>query len=127
MATPVIFRKVDESDCIPEFNKYLKYSKPSGGKQQVTAIALYKGKVVSVGNNSYTKTHPQQKVNASIVGESYKEYLHAELSALVKARRPIDHLFVFRRNSSGQYRSAKPCPICLIAIHQAKIKTVTHS
>lgn len=109
------------------FSRYLKYIRPSGGIQQVTAIGLHKGRLVSVGNNQYKKTHPKQKDYAKRAKQTYREYLHAEIDCIVKANSHIDTLIVFRVGRNGKLSNAKPCPICQLAIKQAKVKTVIHS
>lgn len=108
-------------------NKYKRYVRPSGGKHSVTAIGLYKGSIVSIGHNQYLKTHPKQKAYAEAVGESDRQYLHAEIDCLIRARKPIDTLIVVRYNAVGNAVNAKPCKICQLAIQQAGIKKVIHS
>ncbi len=55
------------------------------GKQSVVATVYDKqGNVVSVGYNSYIKTHPLQAKLACRCGQPEKVYLHAEIAALVK-------------------------------------------
>jgi deoxycytidylate deaminase len=85
-------------------------------RHRICAFALYKGKIVAVGFNSYVKTHPQQAFFARMVGQHRKEYLHAEVAALLRAPRHADSLLVVRINKKGEYVSAKPCPICDFAI-----------
>ena len=45
-----------------------------------------KGMLISKGVNSFIKTHPEQKKCASAVGLYHNIYLHAEISALVRAK-----------------------------------------
>lgn len=107
------------------YKKY--YGGESGGKHSITAVGLRKGRVVSVGHNQYLKTHPLQKACAEAVGQPERQYLHAEIDCIIKAKQPIDTLVVFRYNAKGELRKAAPCPICQIAINQAGIKQVIHS
>lgn len=109
------------------FLKYRKFVRDSGGKHTVTAIGLKRGRVVSIGHNQYLKTHPVQKAHAEAVGQPQRQYLHAEIDCLVRARSNIDTLLVFRFAKDGTIRNAKPCPICSLAIERAGIKQVIHS
>jgi hypothetical protein len=73
--------------------------------QNITAFAYdKKGRLLSVGRNSYVKTHPLQARMAKEVGEDYKIYLHAEVAALVKVKNwtRVDKLVVTRYNKNGE-------------------------
>lgn len=99
-------------------------------KQNITAI-LYdkKGKILSIGKNSYIKTHPLQAKSAKAVGEDYKVFLHAEIDALVKAKNwdKAHKLVITRFTKDGNPALAKPCKICQHAIKIAGIKLVEHT
>ena len=85
--------------------------------QNITAFAYdKKGRLLSVGRNSYVKTHPLQARMAKEVGEDYKIYLHAEVAALVKVKNwtRVDKLVVTRYNKNGEPMIAKPCRVCQI-------------
>jgi len=92
-------------------------------KQEITAIIYDKrGKVLSIGKNSYIKSHSLQAKYASKVGEHDKIFLHAEIDAIIKCRN-IDkahRIFISRPLRSGGYGLAKPCKIC-----QHAIETIT--
>lgn len=97
---------------------------------QITAVIYDKrGRVLSIGQNSYVKTHPLQAKFAKQVGLDKKVFLHAEISAIVKcpditrARR----IFISRWNKHGQPLYAKPCPICESAIKAAGIEIVDYT
>lgn len=98
--------------------------------QQITAV-IYdkKGRVLSVGQNSYLKTHPLQKKYAKKCGLDEKEFLHAEVHAIVRCPdlRNAHRIFVSRWNSKGEPLLAKPCPICQSAIQAAGIRIVEHT
>ena len=98
-------------------------------KYIVGAIALdNKGNIISKGCNSFVKTHPVQKKIAESVGKPYKIYLHAEVSALVKAHSQVDTLIIARiRQSDNSIAIAKPCPVCSEAIRRAKVKRVFYT
>ena len=108
-------------------------SKPKKQRQNITAIIYDKrGRVLSIGKNNYNKTHPRMyQLSRSVKGydEYCKIYLHAEMDAIVKCSQ-LDkaHLIeVYRISPDGNYRLAKPCPICRSAIIQTPIKYVKYS
>jgi tRNA(Arg) A34 adenosine deaminase TadA len=86
-----------------------------------------KGNLLSTGTNSYTKTHPMQKQYATRCGEPLKQYLHAEIAALVKARGEPYEIYIERTAKNGGTALAKPCPICEMAIKEAGIKVVRYT
>lgn len=96
----------------------------------LTAIIYDKrGKVLSIGKNSYCKTHPLQKKHANDVGLPEKIYLHAEVHAIVKCRdlAKAHKIMITRYDSDGNPKNAKPCPVCVSAIEAAGIKVVYHT
>lgn len=87
-----------------------------------------RGRVISVGYNSYTKTHPKQAKMAAKVGLVDKQHLHAEVSAIIKSKgRDIHKIKVERYDSKGNPKLAAPCPVCQLAIKMAGIKFVEHT
>ena len=88
-----------------------------------------KGRALSVGRNSYVKTHPLQAKLAREVGEPSKVYLHAEVAALIKVRDWNDayRIAVFRYGADGNPRNARPCRVCQRIIKQAGIVEVEHT
>lgn len=96
-------------------------------KQDMTAI-IYdrRGRVLSVGKNSYFKTHTLQAKHAAKVGTPDKQYLHAEVHAITKCRdlSKAYKIFVTRYGKTGQPLLAKPCPVCESAIKSAGIEIV---
>lgn len=100
-------------------------------KYDFTAI-IYdkKGNILSIGKNSYVKTHPLQARTAKKVGEPEKIFLHAEISAIVKCRN-IDKahkIVVFRFDKKGKPAMAKPCKVCADAIkNQTPIQVIEHT
>lgn len=100
-------------------------------KQKVTAyIYDKKGKLLAVGHNSYTKTHPKQAYFASKAGVGRKTYLHAEIAALIRVGKNSGHAYrihVERRLRNGTLGCSKPCSVCTLAIQEAGIKIVSYS
>lgn len=87
------------------------------GERRVYSIITDKrGKIVAEGQNSYTKTHPTQKMIASCVGLPDKEYLHAEMQAVIRSRGKGHSIYIARVDSKGNPKLAKPCPVCEHAI-----------
>lgn len=99
-------------------------------KFEITAI-IYdkKGKVLSIGKNSYVKTHPLQSFHANAVGLPHKTFLHAEIHAITRCRSltKAHRIAVFRYDSQGRPANAKPCPVCLSAIRAAGIPIIEHT
>lgn len=86
------------------------------------------GMLLSIGFNSYTKTHPIQKYFAEKVGHPHRVYLHAEIAAILKAKgKRIHKITIARYNSLGQPMPAAPCPICQEAIKAFGISKVEHT
>lgn len=102
------------------------------GNHDLTAIIYDKrGRVLSIGKNSYIKTHPQQALFATRVGQSEKIYLHAEMAAIIKLNysdmQRAHKIFIARYGKDGRPLMAKPCKICQSAIKAANIKNVLYT
>lgn len=100
-------------------------------QHNLTAI-IYdkKGRVISIGYNSYVKTHPLQAKYAKKVGLERKIFLHAEMDAIIKAGSKLKEAYlirVFRYGKNNQPLCAKPCPICMEAISNTPIKRIEHT
>jgi len=99
-------------------------------KHKVTAIIYDKrGRVISVGQNSYIKTHPLQALHAKKVGQDDKIFLHAEVSAITKCMDVTKayKMLITRYNKMGHPVIAKPCPVCASAIAATPIKEILHT
>lgn len=99
-------------------------------KYDVTAIIYDKrGHVLSIGRNSYVKTHPLQVKYALKFGEVHKVFLHAEIHAITKCRNldKAHKMVVIRYLRDGSTGPAKPCKICQAAIKQSGIKFIEHT
>ena len=105
--------------------------------QEITALVYdRRGRLLSVGRNSYHKTHP---VQARMAQETDREnndsdlaekiYLHAEVDALVKVRdwSKAHRLVITRYTKDGKPASAKPCKICERMIRLAGIEHIEHT
>jgi len=99
-------------------------------KHAVTALVYdKKGRLLSMGRNSYVKTHPIMAKMAEHVGEHYKIFLHAEVDALIKVKdwTKAHKLVITRFNKQGEPVLAKPCKVCQHMINMASIKEVEHT
>ena len=99
-------------------------------RQNITAV-IYdkKGRVLSVGKNSYIKTHPLQAKHAYKAGNPLAVFLHAEIHAITRCRdlSKAHKIVVTRVGKSGDYILAKPCPVCMSAIRAAGIEYIEHT
>ena len=100
-------------------------------KQDLTAIITDKrGRILSIGKNSYIKTHPLQALIAEKLKQPHKIFLHAEIDAIIKCRQleKAYKIQIFRTNSKGEYLLAAPCSICKEAIlTYSPIKIIEHT
>lgn len=87
-----------------------------------------RGRILSKRANSYTKTHPLQAHYARLTKQPARQYLHAELHALLAAGdHPVHSIHIERYNSRGEPALAAPCKACMLAIHDWGVKRVTHT
>lgn len=96
-------------------------------KQTITAVITDKrGRVISVGQNNYHRTHTMQAFHAKKVGVPEKIYIHAEVAAIVKCKdlSKAHKISVFRYNKQGLPMLAKPCIICMSCIEASGIKQI---
>jgi tRNA(Arg) A34 adenosine deaminase TadA len=96
-------------------------------RYQITAILFdKKGRPLSVGRNSYTKTHPLMARESAKHGEPYKVFLHAEIDAIVRCRDmdKAHRIVVMRFDANGLPVNAKPCIICqgLLSTYNLRIE-----
>lgn len=99
----------------------------SYGKHNLVAAVVHKSTPISIGYNSYKKSHP---VQLQVSGHPEKIYLHAEVDALIKAQKLVEpevlskcDLYVIRIKKDGTYGTSKPCDNCQRYI-QGKVKNV---
>lgn len=89
-----------------------------------------RGRVLSIGKNSYVKTHPLQGKHAQKVGNPERIYLHAEIAAIAKCRslNKAHRILITRFGAGGEPRLARPCEICMSAIKATKkIKVIDYT
>ena len=99
-------------------------------KHALTAFIYDKhDKLLSMGKNSYVKTHPLQAKYAQKTGTHQKHFLHAEIAAIVRCRKieKAHKIVVMRVDSTGKEQLARPCKICELAISFTPIKIIEHT
>ncbi|EBS4516729.1 hypothetical protein DQT32_04875 [Salmonella enterica subsp. enterica serovar Braenderup] len=105
-----------------------KQTKNTRKKYKIIACALdKKGRVLATRMNDYECSHPLQKYFAEQVGKPEAIYLHAEIAALIAARKEVHKLLIARVDNKGNPLSAKPCPICAKAIEAFGVKEIEHT
>ena len=83
--------------------------------------------IIATAQNSYCKTHPMQAHLAERAGRPCREYLHAEIGALVKSCTRAESIMVVRSTRNGLTKCAKPCDICMMALKEAGVKRIYFS
>jgi deoxycytidylate deaminase len=100
-------------------------------KRFILTATIYdkRGRVLSIGQNSYVKTHPMQAKLAQAAGEPYKVYLHAEIHAITRCMdlSKAHTIRILRYDEDGSPANAMPCKICQSAIAAAGIKNVEYT
>lgn len=100
---------------------------PANNYRLCAIIVDKKGKILSIGTNSYHKTHPTQAYYASKSDNANRIFLHAEIDAIVKCKGKADAIYIARLGNSGKPRLAKPCDICRRAIRDLGIEKIVHT
>lgn len=89
-----------------------------------------RNRILSIGFNSFRKTHPLQYKMAKLCGNEDKMYLHSEVAAIVAldyGAKP-HNIYIARTNSAGtKSLLAKPCEICEKIIAQTSIKKIYYT
>jgi tRNA(Arg) A34 adenosine deaminase TadA len=88
-----------------------------------------RGRILSVGTNSYWKTHPLQGKFAVEAGKPDAIFLHAEIDALRKCKdwSSIRKIKIERYDARGNPKLAKPCKVCQHAIEQIGIPEIEYT
>jgi len=96
-------------------------------RQEMTSI-IYdkKGRVLSIGKNSYTKTHTLQAKHSAKVGTPERIFMHSECNAVVKCKalHKAYRIKVFRYGKNGKALLAKPCAACMSLISETPIEVI---
>ena len=87
-----------------------------------------RGRILSVGFNSYTKTHPLMAFFGKMVGITERTYIHAELAALVRCSGKLPaRIHIERYRKDGTPGNAKPCSICEKALQAWGVSEITYT
>ena len=87
------------------------------------AIFSRKGALISTGFNKQ-KTHVRQAKWAFEVGQPLRQFLHAEIDALIKCRHGDPYSIVIVRLTSKGLAMAKPCAVCQRALLETHINKI---
>ena len=91
-----------------------------GQQRHAAILADKRGKIVSIGFNSYTCTHPIMHKESRKLG-MYKDYLHSEVDAVLKDKHNKGYsLYIARVGASGEPLHSAPCVVCYSVIKQKK-------
>lgn len=92
-------------------------------------IVNKRGRVLSTGYNSYTKSSPKMLTYALEVGSPDKIFWHSECNALSKLKNTDKphKIIIARVTPGGKTGMAKPCPVCMNAIKKAGIEVIEHT
>ena len=94
---------------------------------RIGAAIFKKNELISVAFNSY-KTHTRfNDVNSFHINKTY--VLHAEMAAILKARRDLSgcDIFVYREYKNGSTAMSRPCNACYNALAEVGIKYVYYT
>ena len=110
--------------------KTLAQSSEAAGNQQLAAAIVYKGNIISFGQNSY-KTHPFQKRFSK---NDKAVYLHAETTVIYNALKKLSlselqksNLYIVRIKKDGTQGLSKPCCGCSRCINTFCITNVYYT
>lgn len=107
-------------------NKFFEIAKKLSLKSEyhhkIGAVAVKKNRIVGLGFNKPSKTHPQSN-------HPFKT-IHAELDAILDAEKDDligATIYVYREHKNGHLASSKPCPHCQELIQRYKLKKVCYT
>ena len=110
-------------------NKAREIQKTKNRQRHYAVIADKRGRILSEGENSYTKTSPKVKRAGERVGLPDKVFWHAECKAIysLKEGAKAYKIVVVRVDSEGNPVHSAPCPLCQALIKEAGIKVVEYT
>ena len=105
---------------------------PMTHRQRLYAVVTdRKGNILGEGANSFVKSHPAQAKAAKKVGQPFKECLHAESLALIRAAKTgkipyqLTVARILRDNVSSGL--AMPCAVCSFMAKEAGVEVISFS
>lgn len=102
-------------------------------KRYVIIASSYdkRGRLIYSCTNSYTDSSSLQRYYAIKAGHPERKFNHAEVRCLeisiLKMKQKVDKLLVVRMDSNGNYKDARPCEVCQLALKDFGIRTVLYS
>jgi tRNA(Arg) A34 adenosine deaminase TadA len=102
-------------------------------KQNVVAICFdRRGKVFSIGTNSFSQSSGKMAELSKQVDEDEKVFFHAEISSLTRWRRYSKDtnphgIYVARLSKAGTLVNSKPCNTCALGLRLAGIRKIYHT
>lgn len=80
-----------------------------------------RGKIISLGTNNPTKTHPASKTREKLI--------HAEFNAVINAREPLKgtDIYIWRSGHFENQLIATPCNDCMNLLRESGIRRVFHT
>lgn len=97
-------------------------------KQRIYSIIVDKrGRIISSGTNSFTKSHSRQAYYAEKVGQQHKIFLHSEISAIVNCKQQGYAIYTARVDRKGNPLPCAPCEVCQYALKDAKITNIYYT
>jgi tRNA(Arg) A34 adenosine deaminase TadA len=109
--------------------KYLSFTLREPKYSMTAMVFDRRGRLLSIGKNSYIKTHTLQAKAGAAVGNPNRIFLHAEIAALTKLKDwdKAHRIVITRYTKEGKPACAKPCPACMWVIRQTGIKEIEHT
>ena len=99
-----------------------------GQSRHCSIITDKRNRVVSVGYNSYTKSHPQQQRWGELTGNPHMCYVHSEFSALKKDKHKKGYkIYIARVDSENRPVYSKPCKACEEMLKNSHLKAVEYT
>ena len=114
----ILQKAIDGARAIP----YIK-----GQARVFSIITDRKGKIIASSGNSYITTHPAMYRTSRKLG-LVKDFLHSEVSCMLKAKGVGYKIYVARVDSKGNPVAAFPCQVCQAYIKEAGfIREIHHT
>lgn len=110
-----------------EIAKNISHSGKCGGYRIACVVTDKRNRILAIGKNSYTKTHPRQAYYAAKSKNRKRIFLHAEIDALCRCDGKPHAIYIARVNRKGIPGLAKPCDICCQAIADMGIKKIVYT
>ena len=104
-------------------------------RTHVGCVAVYQGNIIGIACNT-NKTHPMQKYYNRYRYHPQTSYFYPKLHAEINCISSIRHLdinfskvklYVYRTRCDQEYGIARPCPSCMAAIKDLRIRHIYYT